>query len=77
MRQLIYNNERCMLRESSKLFLTENCIETHMLTVHHRTGNADVERLHDTLNEHFQITTTDTMVTDENSEDKIHRIFRI
>ena len=72
MKKLVYDNERCILHNSVELFLRENEIESHVTTAGNKTGNADIERLHGTLNEHLRI-----MSLDSNKDDDIDtKIFK-
>lgn len=46
-------------------FLKDNKIELHLTTTYNKTGNADVERLHSTLNEHVRIFNADAKNVDD------------
>lgn len=72
MNKLVYDNERCILHNAVELFLRENEIESHVTTPGNKTGNADIERLHGTLNEHLRIMSLDS----SNDDDIDTKIFK-
>lgn len=45
--------------------MKDNKIELHLTTTYNKTGNADVERLHSTLNEHVRIFNADAKNVDD------------
>lgn len=64
-RMIIMDNEFDTL--NVKQFLTDNEINFHLTTTYLKTGNADVERLHSTLNEHIRL-----LNADPNNESDLH-----
>lgn len=77
MKKLVFDNERCMLHNAVELFLNENQIKIHRTTAGNKTGNADVERLHGTLNEHLRIMAVDKSNDSENIDEKMDKIIGI
>lgn len=68
--KIIADNEFDII--SIKQFLNENEIDLYLTTPNHKTGNSDVERLHQTLNEHIRL-----FKADPNNEDTIHdKVFK-
>lgn len=69
-KQIVSDNEldTTAIRE----FLKEQGIIFHTTTTYLKTGNADVERLHGTLNEHIRLFNADSNNTDE-LEDKVFK----
>lgn len=68
--KIIADNEFDII--SIKQFLNENEIDLYLTTPNHKTGNSDVERLHQTLNEHIRL-----FKADPNNEDIIHdKVFK-
>lgn len=61
--KIIADNEFDII--SIKQFLNENEIDLYLTTQNHKTGNSDVERLHQTLNEHIRL-----FKADPNNEDR-------
>lgn len=53
-RLLITDHEKAMQTESIKNFLDQNNVSLHLGTPDNKTSNSDVERLHNTLNEHIR-----------------------
>lgn len=58
-------------------FLNENQIKIHRTTAGNKTGNADVERLHGTLNEHLRIMAVDKSNDSEDIDEKMDKIIGI
>lgn len=77
MKKLVFDNERCMLHNAVELFLNENQIKIHRTTAGNKTGNADVERLHGTLNEHLRIMAVDKSNDSEDIDEKMDKIIGI
>lgn len=55
-------------------FLREQEIEIHYTSNNNHTSNSDVERLHNTINEHIRILKHDPNRDTENTEEKIYKI---
>lgn len=53
--KIISDGETCIVHSAVSQYLKENNIAFHKTTAYLKTGNADIERLHGTLNEHLRI----------------------
>lgn len=53
--KLISDGDTCIIHSAVEQFLKENNIMFHRTTASQKTGNADIERFHDTLNEHLRL----------------------
>lgn len=52
---ITHDNESAMITLLFKRYLEEKGIDEHLTIAHRHTGNADIERLHETLNEQIRI----------------------
>ena len=77
MENLVSDGERCIISNSILGFLNDNSINFHQSTPALKTGNSDVERLHNTLNEHLRILECDQNNTPKKINDKIFKIMTI
>lgn len=71
MREIVFDNESCIVHNTITQFLKDNKIEYHPTTAGLKTGNSDIERLHGTLNEHLRILECDQTKSFESLDDKI------
>lgn len=55
MKELVSDGDTCIVNAAVKEFLQSNNIVFHKTTAGLKTGNADIERLHGTLNEHLRV----------------------
>lgn len=71
-KKLVSDNETCILHSAVEQFLREHKISFHKTTGSLKTGNADIERLHGTLNEYLRI-----MNVARNTSDLDDKLFSI
>lgn len=64
--KIITDNESGFSSIAIKEFLKENNVDLHITTPYHKTGNSDIERFHQTLNEHIR-----TFAADDNNKDSL------
>lgn len=77
MKEIVFDNDSCILHNLVIQFLKENNIKHHTTTAGIKTGNSDIERLHGTLNEHLRILECDKNNKFESLDDKIFYIITI
>lgn len=75
-KKIIVDNELGFKAIPLQEFLKENNIEIHFTSSGNHTSNADVERLHNTINEHIRILKHDPNKDTETTEEKIFRIIK-
>lgn len=72
--KFIVDNELGFKAIPMQQFLKEENIEIHFTSNSNHTSNADIERLHNTINEHIRLLRHDDKNRDETIEDKMTRI---
>lgn len=74
MDKIIVDNELGFKAIPMQQFLTEENIEIHYTSNSNHTSNADIERLHNTINEHLRLLRHDDRNNSETIEEKMIRI---
>lgn len=74
MNKIIVDNELGFKAIPMQQFLSDENIDIHYTSNSNHTSNADVERLHNTINEHLRLLRHDDKTRTENIEEKINRI---
>lgn len=72
--KIIVDNELGFKAIPMQQFLKDENIEIHYTSNSNHTSNADIERLHNTINEHIRLLRHDSRNKDETMEDKMTRI---
>lgn len=72
--KIIVDNELGFKAIPMQEFLKKENIDIHYTSNSNHTSNADIERLHNTINEHIRLLRHDTENKDESMEDKMTRI---
>lgn len=73
-KKLITDNELGLKAIPLQTYLREQNIETHFTSNNNHTSNSDIERLHNTINEHLRLLRHDPNKDTETVEEKIYRI---